>query len=414
MPLSTLPNPSRSPSLHRSFALQFLLSTAFVKICPARAGLWEGLVLQNFWDAVAHPEHVLLSNSFKTSRTFGTLLSHPLPAFLYLPFFFTFFHPPFTFLFSFALPLHPPFTFLFSFTSIGIKALHLTPEFIAMLQAYIRIVRPLCYDAAGVLLPPSLAGDAPLLVNPRSGRRISKLSRHLVTFFGHTTGLRLTATRLRQIWFTTVAEKCSARATSNYAAADTHSGTPALLSICLLPAAPFSTPLFLPSFPPRLYKYRFSSPLFLPSSPLSSPGATARRFYLKRSALAVGLDAAATHRDLLADAAASSRGAKEGMDDNRLADATASRGVKEGMDDNRLADATASRGVKEGMKEKATASSSSQECAPVRPYKRRRVRWTSAELKWLSEYLASHRSCDVTRRWVLCREAGAGVLLPCR
>ena len=266
-----------------------------------------------------------------------------------------------------------------------------------MLQAYIRIVRPLCYDAAGVLLPPSLAGDAPLLVNPRSGRRISKLSRHLVTFFGHTTGLRLTATRLRQIWFTTVAEKCSARATSTYAAADTHSGTPALLSICLLPAAPFSTPLFLPSFPPRLYKYRFSSPLFLPSSPLSSPGATARRFYLKRSALAVGLDAAATHRDLLADAAASS-----------------SRGAKEGMDDNRLADATASRGVKEGMEEKATASSSSQECAPVRPYKRRRVRWTSAELKWLSEYLASHRSCDVTRRWVLCREAGAGVLLPCR
>lgn len=246
-----------------------------------------------------------------------------------------------------------------------------------MLQAYIRIVRPLCYDAAGVLLPPSLAGDAPLLVNPRSGRRISKLSRHLVTFFGHTTGLRLTATRLRQIWFTTVAEKCSARATSNYAAADTHSGTPALLSICLLPAAPFSTPLFLPSFPPRLHKYRFSSPLFLPSSPLSSPGATARRFYLKRSALAVGLDAAATHRDLLADAAAS-------------------------------------RGVKEGMEGKATASSSSQECAPVRPYKRRRVRWTSAELKWLSEYLASHRSCDVTRRWVLCREAGAGVLLPCR
>jgi len=306
-----------------------------------------------------------------------------------------------------------------------------------MLQAYIRIVRPLCYDAAGVLLPPSLAGDAPLLVNPRSGRRISKLSRHLVTFFGHTTGLRLTATRLRQIWFTTVAEKCSARATSNYAAADTHSGTPALLSICLLLAAPFTTPLFLPSFPPRLYKYRFSSPLFLPSSPLSSPGATARRFYLKRSALAVGLDAAATHRDLLADAAASSsrgakegmdanrladaaasssRGAKEGMDDNRLADATASssRGAKEGMDDNRLADATASRGVKEGMEEKATASSSSQECAPVRPYKRRRVRWTSAELKWLSEYLASHRSCDVTRRWVLCREAGAGVLLPCR
>ena len=382
MLLSTLPNPSRSPSLHRSFALQFLLSTAFVKICPARAGLWEGLVLQNFWDAVAHPEHVLLSNSFKTSRTFGTLLSHPLPAFLYLHFF-TFFHP--------------PFTFLFSFTSIGIKALHLTAEFIAMLQAYIRIVRPLCYDAAGVLLPPSLAGDAPLLVNPRSGRRISKLSRHLVTFFGHTTGLRLTATRLRQIWFTTVAEKCSARATSNYAAADTHSGTPALLSICLLPAAPFSTTLFLPSFPPRLYKYRFSSPLFLPSSPLSSPGATARRFYLKRSALAVGLDAAATHRDLLADAAASS-----------------SRGAKEGMDDNRMADATASRGVKEGMEEKATASSSSQECAPVRPYKRRRVRWTSAELKWLSEYLASHRSCAVTRRWVLCREAGAGVLLPCR
>ena len=119
----------------------------------------------------------------------------------------------------------------------------------------------------------------------------------------------------------------------------------------------------------------------------------------------------------LADAAASSsRGAKEGMDDNRLADARASssRGAKEGMDDNRLADATASRGVKEGMEEKATASSSSQECAPVRPYKRRRVRWTSAELKWLSEYLASHRSCDVTRRWVLCREAGAGVLLPCR
>jgi hypothetical protein len=110
------------------------------------------------------------------------------------------------------------------------------------------------------------------------------------------------------------------------------------------------------------------------------------------------------------------REAKEGMDANRLADATASssRGAKEGMDDNRLADATASRGVKEGMEEKATASSSSQECAPVRPYKRRRVRWTSAELKWLSEYLASHRSCDVTRRWVLCREAGAGVLLPCR
>jgi len=219
-------------------------------------------VLQNFWDAVAHPEHVLLSTSFKTSRTFGTLLSHPLPAFLYLPFF-TFFHPPFTFLFSFALPLHPPFTFLFSFTSIGIKALHLTPEFIAMLQAYIRIVRPLCYDAAGVLLPPSLAGDAPLLVNPRSGRRISKLSRHLVTFFGHTTGLRLTATRLRQIWFTTVAEKCSARATSNYAAADTHSGTPALLSICLLLAAPFTTPLFLPSFPPFL-------PAFFPRGYCSS------------------------------------------------------------------------------------------------------------------------------------------------
>ena len=93
-----------------------------------------------------------------------------------------------------------------------------------MMQSYIRIVRPLCYDSAGVLPPPSLAPDAPLLVSPRTGRRLNKLSRHLMTFFYHTTGLRLTATRLRQIFFTQVEEKGNSRSTSVYAAADTHSG----------------------------------------------------------------------------------------------------------------------------------------------------------------------------------------------
>ena len=102
--------------------------------------------------------------------------------------------------------------------------MRLTADFIRIVKDYLRAVRPLCFDEAGILPAPSLSGDAPLFVNPSTGLRLTRMSRLLIFFFTHTLGLRLHATRLRSILFTAVAATCSSTAVQQYAAGDTHRG----------------------------------------------------------------------------------------------------------------------------------------------------------------------------------------------
>jgi hypothetical protein len=106
----------------------------------------------------------------------------------------------------------------------GLQALRLTADFIRIVTDYLRAIRPLCYDEAGVLPAPSLSGDAPLFVNPSTGLRLTRMSRLLQEFFEQTLGLRLHSTRLRSILFTAVATTCSSTAVQQYAAGDTHRG----------------------------------------------------------------------------------------------------------------------------------------------------------------------------------------------
>jgi hypothetical protein len=58
----------------RSFTLQYILAAAYLEVGPARPSFWEGLNLTDWWAAVAHPEHILASDRFKTSATYGVCM----------------------------------------------------------------------------------------------------------------------------------------------------------------------------------------------------------------------------------------------------------------------------------------------------------------------------------------------------
>ena len=223
-----------------------------------------------------------------------------------------------------------------------------------MLKAYIRVVRPLCCDQAGLQQPPSLDANAPLFVSPRTGRRITKLSRHLTTFFVNTTGLRLTTTRLRQMWHTYAEERCSQRALASYTAADTHSGKTAVACMCMV----------------------------LCIITHQNTGAVARQYYLKRSAASVTLDASTIHRALLADVIPPPPAP--------------------------VAPAVPA----------APAAPAAEDTTTTCCKKRKRVPWSRTELLWLRTYLlanrAATRSTQRSRQWVKCKAKGAHILLPMR
>jgi len=140
---------------------------------------------------------------------------------------------------SLCVPSACPSRTLYPCPPPGLQALRLTADFIRIVTDYLRAIRPLCYDEAGVLPAPSLSGDAPLFVNPSTGLRLTRMSRLLAVFFQQTLGLRLHSTRLRSILFTAVATTCSSTAVQEYAAGDTHRGKGVrdLWGRCRLPPA---------------------------------------------------------------------------------------------------------------------------------------------------------------------------------
>ena len=268
-----------------------------------------------------------------------------------------------------------------------------------MLKAYIRVVRPLCCDQAGLQQPPSLDANAPLFVSPRTGRRITKLSRHLTTFFVNTTGLRLTTTRLRQMWHTYAEERCSQRALASYTAADTHSGKTAVACMCMV----------------------------LCIITHQNTGAVARQYYLKRSAASVTLDASTIHRALLADVippppapvapapaatpvapAAPAAPAAPSAEDTPVTPAVPAAPAAPSAEDTPVAPAVPA----------APAAPAAEDTTTTCCKKRKRVPWSRTELLWLRTYLlanrAATRSTQRSRQWVKCKAKGAHILLPMR
>lgn len=246
----------------RSFTLQYVLASAYLKVGPARPSFWEGLNLSHWAAAKAHPQLLLESPRFKTSQTYG--MSCPLPPPCCSPLLTSRSPPP---------PRSPPFT--------GVKALRLNEEFIRLVDDYLRAIRPLCFDESGVFSPPTLQASSPLFVNPRTGQRLTRMSRMLTTFFTKTLGARINATRIRGILFTAVTETCSSEAAEQYAAGDTHRGKKGLGGLCCAHTFP------LPS-----------------TSTLYPKGSTARRYYLKHRAETVSQRASLVHHEMLAAAAA--------------------------------------------------------------------------------------------------------------
>ena len=238
----------------RSFAVQYILAAAYLLCGPARASFWENVSLSDWDAALTHPQRVLCSDKFKTSYTYGewpcgcccpppTPLSH----------------------LTHTAPLPPS----------GTKALHLVPKFIVLVKQYLRGVRPHCRAGDGVVLAPDTTGSAPLLLNPRSGGGLCKMSRLLVAFFMATAGVHITATRLRSIMHSAVHTHCSSRQLREYSRGDTHSSRTA-----------------------EVHYLKVTSPLFRPPL-LHSPPPSTTIYRAQIAAVDVGVRAASAHATML-------------------------------------------------------------------------------------------------------------------
>ena len=137
-----------------------------------------------------------------------------------------------------------------------------------------------------------------------------------------------------------------------------------------------------------LFIHNVSSP-----RPPSHTGATARRFYLKRSAVQIGLSAAAVHGAILADAVGSSS-SRSGIDQQQQEEE-----------------------VQQAEEEVQQAEQQQQEEEERPKKKRRRMRWTKEELLWVKGYFKNEctsSSPHVSNKWVKITKAGKGVLHPHR
>ena len=140
---------------------------------------------------------------------------------------------------------------------------------------YLRGVRPHCRAGDGVVLAPDTTGSAPLLLNPRSGGGLCKMSRLLVAFFMATAGVHITATRLRSIMHSAVHTHCSSRQLREYSRGDTHSSRTA-----------------------EVHYLKVTSPLFRPPL-LHSPPPSTTIYLAQIAAVDVGVRAASAHATML-------------------------------------------------------------------------------------------------------------------
>ena len=195
-----------------------------------------------------------------------------------------------------------------------------------------------------------------------------------------------------------------------------------------------------------LFIHNVSSP-----RPPSHTGATARRFYLKRSAVQIGLSAAAVHGAILADAVGSSS-SRSGIDQQQQeeevqqAEEEETRGAQEEVqqlneeqqqqeEEVQQAEGEETRGAQEEVQqlneeqqqqeeevqqaeEEVQQAEQQQQEEEERPKKkRRRMRWTKEELLWVKGYFKNEctsSSPHVSNKWVKITKAGKGVLHPHR
>ena len=166
-----------------------------------------------------------------------------------------------------------------------------------------------------------------------------------------------------------------------------------------------------------LFIHNVSSP-----RPPSHTGATARRFYLKRSAVQIGLSAAAVHGAILADAVGSSS-SRSGIDQQQQeeevqqAEEEETRGAQEEVQQLNEEQQQQEEEVQQAEEEVQQAEQQQQEEEERPKKKRRRMRWTKEELLWVKGYFKNEctsSSPHVSNKWVKITKAGKGVLHPHR